>query len=131
MEYVKYTDKSLFPEVCESLVKAKLYVYKVWQLYSLYTKEQHRIKTIAVAYENGNPVGAAVYFEPPLTEYNVSVFVNKNYRRLGIGTAVIKLLEVENPRVYRVGSRKKFWNNVIGDVSEPSPTDDREIGGES
>ncbi len=126
MEYTEYKEAHWFPGLCKDLIKAKLYQYKTWQLYRLYTEEQHRIQRMVVAYEEESPVAVAVFFDPPINDINISVFVSKDYRRQGIGTQLIQLLAVERPSVYRIGYRDRFWNNALSAEDSDSSKRDTE-----
>lgn len=52
------------------------------------------VKIIAIAYINGIPVGAGMVVEiDGYFEYNIGVYVRRAFRKNGIGTKILKVLQ--------------------------------------
>lgn len=114
MEYEVVTGDDILL-IIPLLMKAKIYQYKTWRMYTWYRRHlegENIITKVSVCKMNKKIIGAAIHIDPPIDDLNVSVYVLADYRRNGIGTELVKRLNLDEIKPYDNGYRKEFWENV-------------------
>ena len=115
IKYKHTSSNKRIKTLAQESISARLFV-NGWHLRSV-LKGKYPIKRISVAYDDSTPIGCAVLSET--YKDFIMVFVRKKYRRLGIGSRLIKLLKADNPLAF-IGKRNgdehraKFYNKCIG-----------------
>lgn len=115
MEYFILESQEEIKEIIPHLIKNKLYEYKAWRMYQLYYPNPYLIQKLSYCKIKNKIVGVALYLIEETPDFNVSVFVKKSQRRKGIGTKLIQILNIKEPKVYLNGYREHFWKKVINE----------------
>lgn len=113
MEYKLITTREEIDSIIPKLIQQELYQYKHWRLYEWYTKKSNEILKVSFATIDELIIGVGIETLPhELDGINIAVYVKDFFRRKGIGSNLVKLLNVKDKVVYNVGYRKKFWNKL-------------------
>lgn len=112
MEYKVLSTREEIDDIIPKLIDQKLYLYQHWRMYHWYTWSPESILKISLAINNNKIIGVGLHTHPESDGINVAVFVKSAFRRKGIGTKLVQLLEVENRITYNNGYRQNFWNKI-------------------
>ena len=93
-----------------------------------WSRKRSKIRDIIVASHNDKYIAACVLLNCLVTEYpgdeiNIGVFVKPDYRRLGVGSEIMKLIQEKHPTAelypWKYENRACKFYNAVGFPGEP------------
>lgn len=113
MRYEVLSTRKEIDDIIPKLIEQKLYLYKNWRMYDWYVNYPEDILKMSVCYSiKNNIIGVALHTKPSTDDINIAVFVKSHMRRRGIGTELVRLLNITDRIAYESGYRKQFWKKI-------------------